>query len=144
MEAPSPKGENSDGVSTRVTFAITGSTVQPEEITKTFHIKPTRAFAAGEVYKSKAGKRVRGFGQWAIESGKLVDSTSTEEHASAILKLFEPQEAAIKKYLHATRDRVAISIWWEGSGAMGGFTLESATIAKLAQFCQEVDFHFCS
>ena len=144
METPWYMEENPACKSTCVTFFVTGVSVKPALITKSFGIKPTRAFAAGEPYKSKAGSRVRGFGQWAIDSDRLVQSTSPEKHALALLRLLEPRKRAIQGYTKKTTSKVGISIWWEASAAHGGFTLTSATIKRLASLCPEIDFHFAS
>jgi hypothetical protein len=145
MEAPLYiMDENPACKSTRVTFGITGMNVQPDLITKRFRIKPTRAFAAREPYKSKVGERVRGFGQWAVESARLVQSRSTEKHALAVLTVLEPRKAVILRYIKETKDRVYFSIRREASDGHGGFTLTSATIKRLINLCPEIHFHFVS
>lgn len=128
---------------TLVTFFITGMSADPEKITKAFDIKPTDSHSRGAVYQSKAGPRVRGTNVWRVESDQLINSTSTEKHALAVLKMLEPKKRLIQRYAKAGKARVGISIWWEGlRPPNGGFSMMSETMRRLTDLCKEIDFHF--
>ena len=130
---------------TRAKFFVVGVNVNPDVLTERLGVTPTKAYAKGDAYTSKAGPRVREFGQWRVESSHLIKSTSTEKHAQAILKALESKKQLIQEYIKNSTDRVGISIYWEATDtAYGGFTLKSDTLRRLTDLCSEVDFRFVS
>lgn len=137
-------GENTACKKTNVTFRIGGDTLDPNEVTYSLRIEPTRAFAKGEEYYiKKIGEvRFRPIGHWSISSEGFVDSTSTEAHARYLLNILEPSIDVIAKYLNNPCCRTSIIFWWEATDEHGGFTLKSDTLSRLCRLCNDLDYIF--
>jgi len=125
-------------------FFIVGADVNPKQITHDLRLQPTTAYAKGDEFKSKSGVRKRVRGKWCLNSEKLLNSTSPERHAKAMLKLLVPKKEVITRYLVEPSIRVGISVWWEGVAEHGGFTFSSKTLNQLSELCNEIDFFFIS
>jgi hypothetical protein len=144
MKIQSYMGEHSACRKTNITFFVGWTDFDPRELTKRFDIQPTKAWAKGECYQSKAGPLKRPWSQWCVESSKLTASTSTEKHALALLRILEPKKKAIQAFAKTTKARVGLSIWWESQSRHGGFTMRSETFRRLGSLCKEIDFHYVS
>jgi hypothetical protein len=145
VKPPSYMGEHSGCRETSVNFFIAWDRFDPEEITRRFGVKPTKAWAEGDSYQSKAGPRVRATSMWRVESSNFIKSTSTEKHALKLLKILEPTRKAIRAFAKTNKGRIGISVYWEATDAeYGGFTLRSNTMRRLTSLCKEIDFRFVS
>ncbi len=135
--------ENWDCRKTKVTFRILGDELDPNEVTNSLQIQPTRAYAKEEEYNSKSGQTLRRpTGHWSISSEGFVDSTSTEAHARYLLNILEPSIDAIANYLNNPCFRTSIIFWWEATDEHGGFTLKSDILSRLCRLCNDLDYTF--
>ncbi len=116
--------------------------MRPTELTRLFAVKPTLAFARGEPYPAGGRVRHRELGKWSVCSADLIRSTSVEQQALALLAYLEPAKAAIQAYTRASAAKPCISFWWDGSDYIGGFSLQSDTMRRLADLCQRIHFHY--
>lgn len=136
-------GENIACKETKVSFGISGDSLDPSIVTDQLAIEPNVAFAKGDEYLTrKVGTRIRPTGIWSISSDVFVNSTSTELHAKYILNLLEPRIEHIERYVHNPLYRTSIAFWWVARDGHGGFTLSKKTLAGLCCLCEHFDYYF--
>ncbi len=136
-------GEHSGCKKTNVTFRIIGDDLNPDEITKSLDIQPTRSYYKGENYKiPNVGIRQRPIGHWSVNSDKIIQSTSTEKHAKCLLNILEQKSERVLKFVSKSHLRISIVFWWEGIACHGGFSLSNETLGRLCRFCNDIDYHF--
>ncbi len=134
-----------------VDWGMRSEILDPMEITRDLGIQPSRAWARGERYLSKALDvetrtivqrwYTRPWGIWSIETKGLVTATDVESHALRLLEMLEPRKDIIQRYLNRGDEyTIRCAIWWESNAGHGGFDLRSDIIARLAALCHYLQF----
>ena len=59
-----------------------------------------------------------------------------------MLEQLEPRAEAIAEYLKDARYDVEVRIWWEMDCGVGGYTIPSEIVARLAKLCERMNFTF--
>jgi hypothetical protein len=126
----------------KVSFGMRSDLLKPEEITASLGICPSHAFAKGDEYSSYSGTRKRPTGVWQLRSEDAVSSSDLKDHLLYILGILEPRRDLIQSYINDRNYYVDIRIWWEGSNAIGSFTVSSDIFARLASLCKEFNCSF--
>lgn len=99
---------------TFVEFSLKADTLSPAQVTQSLGIIPSRVYAKGEQYASKAfdteTKRpvprigTHPWGLWAVETKDMVLSTNVEDHAICLLNILEPKVEQIQAYLERSNE----------------------------------------
>jgi hypothetical protein len=125
-------GEDGRCKASHATFSIRSDALAPAEVTAALGIAPTRAWAKGEPYTSRAGLRHRPWGMWHLGTQGVVVSRSPEQQALHLLQLLEPRAEVVRPYVSAPNYLVRVLFWWESVTETAGFDLSSGTVARLA------------
>jgi hypothetical protein len=129
---------------TLIDLCIRGDDLQLNWITGRLGTHPTSGFNPNEPYlgKRKVGDEIRTvevrrpFGVWHFSTEGLVASPLLQDHADFLLATLNPCEGAIGELIQAGY-HVRLYVWYVGPT---GFDMSSATIARLASFCQDMTF----
>lgn len=125
-------GEDDRCKSSHVTFSIRSDVLSPAEVTAALGVAPSRAWAKGEPYTSRAGLRHRPWGMWHLSTEGVVVSRSPEQQALHLLRLLEPKAESVRRYVSDPDYLVRVLFWWESVVETAGFDLPSGTVARLA------------
>lgn len=125
-------GEDDRCKSSHVRFSIRSDVLSPTEVTAALGVAPSRAWAKGEQYTSRAGPRHRPWGMWHLSTEGVVVSRSPEQQALHILRLLEPRADSVRRYVSDPDYLVRVLFWWESVAETAGFDLSSGTMARLA------------
>ena len=138
---------------TFVEFSLKADTLSPAQVTQSLGIIPSRVYAKGEQYASKAfdteTKRpvprigTHPWGLWAVETKDMVLSTNVEDHAIFLLNILEPKVEQIQAYLERSNEySVRFYVEWITRGGEGGYDLSGTTLARMSRLCHYVQFAF--
>jgi hypothetical protein len=111
-------------------------------VTALLGVSATRAYAKGDPSPHPHETERRFTGQWRLESETLVNSTSIQTHAVALLQRLESKAAAIRTYACDPSLRVGFTFWWEGTETRCGFMISGEVMRRVAALCKELDFRF--
>ena len=129
-------------VETHSTLRIFSDDFSPDEITKALGIKPTGAFAKGDLHsKGKLHRKANG---WFYSTEKLSESRDTRRHLDMILTALDGKEPQIRA-LQATGCKTDITSYWVSSG-QGGPWLMPDQMLRLGAFNIDIwwDIYFSS
>lgn len=126
----------------QVLLRLIGHDLDPDEVTKSLGLKPSRAFRRGD--SSTAGKRERkrAYGAWMLSTEGAVHSEDLVEHCEYLRDLVLPVRERLSTYLSREDVDVAVAFWWQPSDGPVGFTLPAGLLHELADICDEFDFYF--
>ena len=126
-----------------IALIFAGETLNPQYLTQFLRLEPTYAWAKGDRHIGKSGRDLRRpIGHWSISTKDLA-SKSIQTHCQQLLTLLEGREPAIKELRSRGEYRISMSIWWQvGEIGHGSFNLLSETMAQLAKYCDDFEFHF--
>jgi hypothetical protein len=109
-------------------FRIFGETLQPEEIGVALGLVASRSHVKGQ-QRSDRNKAAWRESAWLLQS-PLVDKNMVD-HITWLLDALEPKVDVIKKLSREYRIDFFCGF---GSGGQGGFTLDSLTLQRIADF----------
>jgi hypothetical protein len=145
--------EETSLVEVYVDYAIKSETLEPEAVTTTLGLQPSRFWMKGEEYIGRTwdpakrrvseARRQRTFGIWALDSKALKDTWRVERHIEFLLTQLEPRQADIRQFVELA-DEVSVSffIWCEPGSGHGSYEITSRTLARMAALCQYTIFSF--
>jgi hypothetical protein len=119
---------------TRLFFTVTGSTLDPDEITRITGLQPAKIWHIGDTI-GKGGRKYKENG-WKLDSG-LERSKSLDDHLAALLAKIEPVLAALSKLDASYYKELACVI--EAYCANPGMHFDRNMITLLAQLGAEID-----
>ncbi len=108
---------------------IFGGTLQPEEIGSALGLKATHTYLKGELL-SPAHASVRQESGWLLQS-PLSNRSDMVEHLKWLLDSLEPKRDVIREL--SGKYRVDLFCGFASMNGQGGFTLDSVTLARLAE-----------
>jgi hypothetical protein len=83
----------------KVTFRLTGDTLDPQRVTQRLEIAPSRAYARGERSGTRGGRDwYWRAGLWALRS-TMPEGSELEDHLQALLDQLEPRAQIIRDFL---------------------------------------------
>ena len=146
-------GQDLAEVVTFVEFSLRADTLSPTQVTQSLGIIPSRAYAKGEQYASKAFDtktqkpipRIGTYpwGVWAVETRNVVSSSNVEDHVIFLLDILEPKAEKIQPYLVRSNEySVRFYMEWITRGGEGGYDLFGTTLARMSRLCHYVQFAF--
>lgn len=112
---------------------LVGNLERPDEITSRLKIKPTWAFAKGQIIYSRgkpAGKRREG--NWSISSKGQLETTSMERHLLFLLERLEPVKSELLEIAERLSLTVHFSCVWTFTDVIGGPILTTNTLRRIA------------
>ncbi len=134
-------------------YVINSPFLSPTDITKEIGIAPSHAFAKGERYlgkgvDEKTGKKIdvwreRPTGIWRIDSKQIESQEKrVEEHFQYLLRLLEPKEIIILKYLQQLDKeyRIFFDINWKPFDDWGSYEIKSDTLRRASRLCHHIEF----
>jgi hypothetical protein len=134
-------GESENVRECNATLRLVGPNVVPSEITKLLGVEPSRAFAMGETYVSKAGHTLTTpIGAWHWVSDDI-QSTSLERHCEHLIETFAGKANLLSAISIDRSVTVSVVIWYGPAEYPGGFDLKSSTVASLCALCENISFH---
>ena len=136
-----------------VDYGMRSGILEPEKITRTLGIEPTRKWSKDDIYWGKkldvntqeivSIQRKRPWGVWAIDTSVLVDSKRVEEHITFLLDLLRPVENEIQKLLtNIPSYNVSFYIRWEPIDGHGSYEISSKSLHQMSKLCHHVEFNF--
>jgi len=125
-----------------VTLRLLGRDLDPDKVTTSLGLRPSRAFRRGDSVTTGKGERNRAHGAWMLSTEGAVHSDDLVEHCEYLRGLVLPVRERLSEYLSRDDMRVAVALWWEPSDGPVGFTLPAGLLAELASMSDEFDFYF--
>jgi hypothetical protein len=115
--------------------------LDPDEITETLHLIPTRAFRRGDMFRAGETNHARAYGMWMLSTEQADRSEELMDHCKRLLEWIAPVRSQIQDY-RRKGVTTTIAFWWEPTDGPVGFTFPSADIRALADLCDDFDFYF--
>ena len=119
----------------RASFRIFGETLVPEELGSVLSIPASQTHMKGQ--RHSAGRGVWRESAWILSS-PLDKSENLAEHLKWLLDRLEPKADAVRAL--CTKYRVDIFCGFSSGSGQGGFTLDPAMLARLANLRIPVEF----
>ena len=127
---------------TYATLCILGDDLNPDEISATLAIAPTRSHVKGQPTISRRGVTSTPIiGGWFLSSDGEVTSKDSRHHIDWILAELVGREAALAR-LRAHGHRTEISCYWTSAEGHGGPTLSHPVMKRLGELEIEIWFDF--
>jgi hypothetical protein len=120
-----------------IEWVITGTSLIPDHITALLDVTPTRSFTKGDRNAHRYATK-RPWGLWALK----FQGPDVEHNAVQLLTALNGKESVIRTLIDTPGMQVSIAIWWEPIGGQGGFSLNSATLARLCALGTRIDVYF--
>lgn len=125
-----------------VSLHLWGSSLEPDVVTKTLNISPTRSQKAGEVHESISGKRrTTKSGMWELASSVNVVSPSLIDHLVWMVRQLEV--ASVSPTVIETVEEARIDIVIRGREGESGtieFDVDSSLLSRLSGFALPLHF----
>ena len=113
----------------RASLRIFGDTLQPEEIGSALGLQATHTHLKGELLSPKH-TTVRRESGWLIQS-PLSERSDMVDHLKWLLDSLEPKRDVVREL--SRRYRIDLFCGFSSGSGQGGFTLDSATLARIAE-----------
>ena len=121
---------------------LTSDDLDPEEVTTSLALAPTRAFRRGDPFQAGGRTHPRAYGAWMLSTESAEASEELIDHCRRLLTWIEPARLQLEAYLGSVGVRVTVAVWWQPTDGPIGFTLPSEEVRLLAGICHEFDFYF--
>lgn len=105
-------------------------------------LKPSHELKRGDEFSTRSGTHKRARNVWQLRSEKEVLSDDLEEHIAWILSRIEPAREVLLGYVHDTEVEVAIRINCRCPDSIGGMSLCSKSMERLAALSNRIDISF--
>jgi Domain of unknown function (DUF4279) len=123
-------------------FLLTGTDLNPEEITRKVGITPTQIFLKGDRIHPK-GSRTRDRSGWQVRSS-LEQETDIEAHVRSVLEKlktgWQPLIEIIENAPHEAFINCVMYYTPEETGSGSGFHLDRSILEQIQQLKAEIDF----
>jgi Domain of unknown function (DUF4279) len=123
-------------------FLLTGTDLNPEEITRKVGITPTQTFLKGDRIHPK-GSRTRDRSGWQVRSS-LEQETDIEAHVRSVLEKlktgWQPLIETIENARHEAFINCVMYYTPEETGSGAGFHLDRSILDQIHQLGAEIDF----
>lgn len=128
---------------TNVTLRLLSPELDPDAISASLSIQPTRAYVRGAQYLAKRTRSLltHPTGHWSISTETMLDSTCVEKHARKLASILEPCIRELGLLKQDSSIDMAIVVWWEARYGHGDYTITSETMARLAAISNRIVFH---
>lgn len=145
--------EDQNTKKTYVDFRIRSNTLIPQEVSYNLGVKPTKAWAKGERYLSKAfdpqTKKIssiwhlRPWGMWHLDTKNTLPDKKVEKHILYLLSIIEPKKDNLDYYLKR-KDEYSISVYihWEPVDDWGSYEINSNVLWRMSSLCHYIEFMF--
>lgn len=145
--------EDQNTKKTYVDFRIRSNTLIPQEDSYNLGVKPTKAWAKGERYLSKAfdpqTKKIssiwhlRPWGMWHLDTKNTLPDKKVEKHILYLLSIIEPKKDNLDYYLKR-KDEYSISVYihWEPVDDWGSYEINSNVLWRMSSLCHYIEFMF--
>jgi len=145
--------EDQNTKKTYVDFRIRSNTLIPQEVSYNLGVKPTKAWAKGERYLSKAfdpqTKKIssiwhlRPWGMWHLDTKNTLPDKKVEKHILYLLSIIEPKKDNLDYYLKR-KDEYSISVYihWEPVDDCGSYEINSNVLWRMSSLCHYIEFMF--
>jgi hypothetical protein len=129
---------------THMMFRILGENLDPNRITSTLSMAPTKAYAKNQEHTvPRIGITIRRpGGHWSFCTERFVSSFEVDDHAKYLLSRLEPKQKEIADLLKDVALNIGISVWFEIDDEHGSFSMPSDNMKRLALLCNSIEFHF--
>jgi hypothetical protein len=125
-----------------VNFSMASLTKKLTELTIQLGVEPSHSFQLGDEVNSRTGIHKRGRSVWQLRSEENVISNDLEEHLTWLLNKIEPSHHVIQQYLDDPDVEVVIRINCHCPDSIGGVSIRSVTMQRLAVLSNRIDIGF--
>jgi hypothetical protein len=132
------KEDFADSREVHLSLGFRSPDLKPDEVSRILGLAPAYSFRRGDSFSTPAGERKRPFGVWVFSTEGFVVSDQVEAHLLAFLELFAPKAAAIQAIRGSSSVYADIRLTIRTDSKICVFGLESSTMSKLADFCDEL------
>lgn len=121
------------------TLCITGSDMNPLEVTSLLGIHPSKSQTSGETRASRNGPILNKLSGWFLSTKDHVNSQDSRDHIDWILKTLVGKDHAIAA-IHQRGWQAILSFYWLSFSGHGGPTLSPPQMRRLADLGLEISF----
>jgi hypothetical protein len=125
-----------------VSFGVTSVTKKLTELSTLLGIKPTHAFELGDEFQTRTGTHKRERSVWQLRSDSEVASNDIQEHFSWLLEKLEPHHIVISTCVDDPEMEVAFRIDCRCPDCIGGTSVPSHIMQRLATLSNRIDIAF--
>ena len=125
-----------------VHFGVTSLTKKLTDLSSQLGVPASHSFQLGDEVVTRTGIHKRGRSVWQLRSAGNVDSSNLDDHLAWILNKIEPFRHTIQQYLDDPEVEVHIRINCRCPDAIGGVSIQSATMQRLTMLSERIDIGF--
>jgi hypothetical protein len=140
MESMHQSNSDSTRLVVGMSFGFRGKAIDPDVISQTLGLSPSRFVRAGDLHQLRDGRTVkRPWTVWAIDSASKVQSQDLDDHASYLLGLLADRESKIREIRQQT-EYCDLRVWYETSEPAASFRISAKLMSRLVDLVDDLNF----